>query len=294
MLVMRTSWGARDASGERRGTVTLQRRDATGTPRGAAVTVYDGPAPLAALAVRAGMAGVVLWRGGARPFVKLALVDLGAPELSRALSDAAAVGRSAVPARRGVRLVNFPRRAPRGYEPLAAVIAPDATADGFVVLFEEMGPTPDAEAHSTLAVVLRGGTQTSRVVPVPWALAAIGDAGDRYVLAVRYDGGSRDSTRLCFVTLSRDGQPQQHPWWGAPPDAVDDVQLVRTSAPDAGAATWSAVYRGSTGMRRIRGAPVDTTGQWGREAPAPAELGERAPGTPWTVVRSADGALRLL
>lgn len=293
-LVVRTSWAARDAHGERRGTVTLQRRAANGAPRGAAVLVYDGPAPLTALAVREGVAAIVLWRGGARPFFKLALIELGAPDVSRALSDATHVGRAAAPTRTGVRLITFQRRAPRGYEPLSAVIAADAVADGFVILFDEMGPTPDAEAHATLAVVGRSGRQTSRVVPVPWGLAALADAGDRYVLAVRYDGSSAESTRLCFVTLTREGQPQQHPWWGAPPDAVDEVQLVRTSAPAAVPATWAAVYRGGAGLRHVRRAPVDPSGQWGRDAPAPAELGERAPGLPWTVTRSADGTLRLL
>lgn len=292
-LVVRTSWAARDARGERRGTVTLHRRDAAGAPRGGTVTVYDGPAPLTALAVRTGMAAIALWRGGARPFVKVVLVDLTATEPSRTLSDRAAIGRAAVAVRAGVRLVTLPRRAPRGYEPLSAVIAPDAVADGFVVLHEEMGPTPEAEAHSTLSVVLRNGRQTARVVPIPWGLAAIADAGERYILAVRYDGGSAETTRLCFVTLSREGQPQQHPWWGAPPDAVDEVQLVRTNAPTATPATWAAVYRGGVGLRHIRAAPVDMAGSWGREAPAPRELGERAPGTPWAT-RTTDGALGLL
>ena len=59
------------------------------------------------------------------------------------------------------------------------------------------------------------------------------------------------------------------------------------------AASWVAVYRGGPGLRHVRAAPVDLSGQWGREAPAPRELGERAPGTPWTA-RSVDGALRLL
>jgi hypothetical protein len=292
-LLIRTSWAPRDARGERRGTVTLQRRDASGAPRGAALVVYDGPAALTALAVREGAAGVALWRGGARPFVKLALVDLNAADVTRALADRAQIGRAAVSARSGVRLVNLARRAPRGYEPLSAVITPDAVGDGFAVLYQEMGPTQNAEAHSTLAVVTRAGRPTMRVVPVPWSLAALGDSGDRYVLAVRYDGGTAESTRLCFVTLSRAGQPEQHPWWGAPPDVVDEVQLVRTSAPSA-APSWVAVYRGGgTELGKIRAAPVDMSGSWGREAAAPRELGERARSAPWTV-RSVAGALTLL
>jgi len=211
-LVLRTRWEGRATRGERRGTVTLERRDAAGAPRGAALTVYEGPAPLSAFAVRAGSAGVVLWRSGARPFVKLAIVDLGAPEVARALANRAQIAGPAVNARAGVRVVNLPRRAPRRYEPLSAVVTADAVGDGFAVLYQEMGPTPEAEAHSTLAVVTRAGRQSVRVVPVPWSLGAIGDAGDRYVLVVRYDGGSAETTRLCFVTLSREGQPQQHPW----------------------------------------------------------------------------------
>jgi len=279
--------------GERRGTVTLQRRDAAGAPRGAAVTVYDGPAPLSAFAVRAGSAGVVLWRGGARPFVKLAIIDLGAPDVSRALANRAQIAAPAVIARAGVRVVNLPRRAPRRYEPLSALVTADAVGDGFAVLYQEMGPAPEAEAHSTLAVVTRAGRPTTRVVPVPWSLAALGDGGDRYVLAVRYDGGTAEATRLCFVTLSREGQPQQHPWWGAPPDAVDEVQLVRTNEAPA-APSWVAVYRGGgTELGKIRAATVDMSGSWGREAAAPRELGERARAAPWTV-RSIAGALTLL
>lgn len=293
VLVMRTSWAARDARGERRGVVTLQRRDVAGAPRGASITVYDGPAPLTALAVREGLAGVALWRGGAHPFIKVALLDLSASGINRSLSDPALAHRAASPGRGELRLVTLPRRAPRDYEPLAAVITSDTAHDGFLVLFEEMGPTQGAEAHSTLSVVRKNGAQTGRVVAVPWSLAALADAGDRLVLAVRYDGNTADSTRLCFVTLSREGQPQQHPWWGAPPDAVDEVQLVQASGAAGTAASWVAVYHGGPGLRHVRAAPVDLSGQWGREAPAPRELGERAPGTPWTA-RSVDGALRLL
>ena len=297
-VVLQTSWQSREPNGARRGVVTLQLRDGAGAPRGATLTVYDGPAPMTALAVRAGVVGVALWRGGAAPFVKLVLIDLEAPEVRRALVDRALVGRAAVSVRAGVRVVPLQRRAPARYEPLATVIAPDAVGDGFVVLYQETGPTPDAEAHSTLAVAPRAGRPTVTVVPVPWSLAAIADAGARYVLAVRYDGGSRESTRLCFVTLTRAGQPEQHPWWGAPPDAVDEVQLVRTNAPTEATATWAAVYRGGGGMRHIRAAPVDMGGGWGREAPAPRELGERAQGTPWgvryVVEGAAVGALRLL
>lgn len=144
-----------------------------------------------------------------------------------------------------------------------------------------------------LAVVTRAGRPTTRVVPVPWSLAALGDGGDRYVLVVRYDGGSAETTRLCFVTLTREGRPEQHPWWGAPPDAVDEVQLVRTNAPPE-APRWVAVYRsGGTELGKIRAAPVDMSGTWGREAAPPRELGERSRTAPWTV-RSDAGALTLL
>jgi len=88
-------------------------------------------------------------------------------------------------------------------------------------------------------------------------------------------------------------RPAGPPWWGAPPDAVDEVQLVRTNEANA-ALSWVAVYRGGgTELAKIRAAPVDMSGSWGREAAPPRELGERARTAPWTV-RSVAGVLTLL
>jgi hypothetical protein len=225
------------AGGPKKTKVTLSQLDKKLATVGDAVVVYDGPGASTALGARDGAAAVALYRGGAQPFVKLALVDL---------------------ATRAVRLVDLDRTAGPDYAPTAAVLCADP--DGFTVLWQEqMRTNPQAEAHSTLARLKPDGTFVAKpaAVPIPWSLGAILDDGRGYTLAVNYDGASADQTRICFVTLTRAGQPEQHPWWGSRPAVVEDVQLAR----DGG--NVLAVYRSGASLLAV---PVDKTGQWGKEA----------------------------
>ena len=250
---------------ERKATVRVRQLDAKLAPRAAPVTVHDAGAVIATLAVRPGAAAVLLYRAGRDPRVQVALVDLAA-------------GTS--------RLVDLPRTAPSGYAPTAAVACGDP--DGFALLWQEQKVgDPGAEAHATLARIRPDGTfvQKAAAVAVPWSLAAIIDDGRGYTLALYYDGAAPDRTRLCFVTLTRDGKPEQHPWWGSRPGLVDEVQLAQ------GRGAIVAAYR-TGGGAIVSVVANETTGQWGKEAdpsrvlvpsaspPAPGARGETAAGAP--------------
>ncbi len=203
VVAARTALAAQ-ANGARTAKVTLALLDRklVAQASGAPIAVYDGPAASTELGVRDGAAAVVLYRGGAQPFVKVALVDLGT---------------------RAVRVVDLDRTAGAEYAPTAAVICADP--DGFTVLWQEqMRGNPQAEARSTLARVKVDGTFAARpaAVPIPWSLGAIVDDGRGYTLAVNFDGAAPDQTRICFVTLTRDGKPEQHPWWGSRPAVVEE------------------------------------------------------------------------
>jgi hypothetical protein len=238
VVATRTTLSAPGTGGARRGKVSLARFDKKRAPAGEAIAVYDGAAASTALGAREGAAAVVLFRGGTQPFVKVAVVDLTT---------------------RAVRTVDLDRTAGAGYAPTAAVVCADP--DGFTVLWqEEVRGNPQAEARSTFARVKADGTVLARpaAVPIPWSLGAIVDDGRGYTLAVNYDGTAPDQTRICFVTLTRDGKPEQHPWWGSRPSAVDEVQLV------AVAGKVTAVYR--SGGALLSAVADKTTGQWGKEA----------------------------
>jgi hypothetical protein len=238
VVAVRTVVTAPGTGGQRRGKVTLARLDKKLAPSGEAIPVYDGPAASTTLTVRDGAAAVVLFRGGAQPFVKIAVVDL---------------------AIRTVRTVDLDRTAGADYAPSAAVVCADP--DGFTVLWQEqMRGNPQAEARSTLARVKADGTVLAKpaTVPIPWSLGAIVDDGRGYTLAVNYDGAAPDQTRICFVTLTRDGKPEQHPWWGSRPSAVEEVQFVSV----AGKVT--AVFRSAGTLLSV--VADKSTGQWGKEA----------------------------
>jgi len=179
-----------------------------------------------------------------------------------------------------VRLVELPRTAGPDYAPTAAVATADA--DGFTLLWQEQKRgDPGAEARSTLARVKPDGTVTAppRAVPIPWSLAALVDDGRGYTLAVSFDGAAPNQTRLCFVTLSREGQPEQHPWWGARPDIVNDVQLALVDG------KVTAVYRGGPGSGSLLAVVADKdAGRWGVEGPPGRALATGvAPDAPFAV-----------
>jgi hypothetical protein len=262
ILAARTALTAPGVDGARRGKVTLTRLDKKLAPSGEAIPVYDGAAASTALAVRDGAAAVVLFRGGARPFVKIAVVDL---------------------ATRTVHTVDLDRTAGANYAPTAAVVCADP--EGFTVLWqEEMRGNLQADARSTLARVKADGTVISKpaTVPIPWSLGAIVDDGRGYTLAVNYDGAAPNQTRICFVTLTRDGQPEQHPWWGSRPSVVEDVQLVSI----AGKVT--AMFRSAGTLLSV--VADKSTGQWGKEAePSRTVSTGLQPGAPYALRAGAGG-----
>jgi hypothetical protein len=250
------------AHGPRQTKVTLARLTAKLAPVGDAIAVYEGPVASTALGVRDGAAAVVLFRGGAQPFVKVALVDL---------------------ATRGVRVIDLARTAGATYTPSAAAVCADP--DGFTVLWQEqVAGNPQAEARSTFARVKADGSLVAApaAVPVPWALGAIVDDGRGYTLAVSFDGAAPDQTRLCFVTLSRVGLPEQHPWWGSRAAVVEDVQLISV----AGRVT--AGFRSGGAVLSV--VADKDSGQWGKEAAASRTLvSGLTTDAPWALRVGASG-----
>lgn len=234
IIAVRTAVTA--SSGTRGGKVTLARLDKELAPTGEVITLYDGPAASTALGVCDGAAAVVLFRGGAQPVVKVAVIDL---------------------ATRVVRTVDLDRTTGADYSPSAVVVC--GGAEGFTVLWQEhMQGNPKAEVRSTLARIKADGTLIAKpsAVPIPWSLGAIVDDGRGYTPAVNFDGPRPDKTRVCFVTLTREGKPEQHPWWGSRPSVVEEVQLMRA----AGKVT--AVFRGAGTLLSVDA--DKSAGQWGR------------------------------
>jgi hypothetical protein len=227
------------ANGKLGAVVKVQPLDAKLANKGAAIKVYEGAYVISTLAVRPGSAAVLMYRGGATAFVKVGLVELG-------------TGKSTV--------VDLPRTAGAGSMPTGAVACADA--DGFTFLWQEQG-TGGGAAQGTIARVKADGTIVKKPTSVGmiWSLGAIVDDGRGYTLAVRYDGQAPDQTRIAFVTLTYDGTPEQHPWWGARPAMVGEIQMVMVK----GVAT--AVYRAGDATQSILAAPADKVkGQWGKEA----------------------------
>jgi hypothetical protein len=101
-------------------------------------------------------------------------------------------------------------------------------------------------------------------------------------VAVNYDGAAPNQTRICFVTLTRDGQPEQHPWWGSRPGVVEEVQLLSV----AGKVT--AVFRSAGALLSV--VADKTTGQWGKEANPSRTVGTGLqPGAPYALRAGAGG-----
>ena len=266
-IALQSTIGA-SADGSRTTTLVVQPLDGKLASKGKPIAVYDGPLVFATLAVRPGAAAVALFRRGTAPFAKIALIDL-------------AKGTSHV--------VDLARTAPEGYVPMSAVACADE--DGFTVLWQEQKfGSFDGEPHATMARVRADGTAVTKAsqVAIPWSLGAIVDDGRGYTLAVRYDGQTADQTRICFVTLGRDGRPEQHPWWGARPTVVDEIQLVMIDGAPM------AAYRAGAGGKSILAVAVDTAaGQWGKEAEASKDLAAKTPSAPFAV-RARSSAIELV
>lgn len=259
IVSVRTTWEP-----DKRASVMVGRVDDMGKALGETTNAYRGPAVLTTMAVRGTTVLVVLWRGGESPAVSAVVVELEGG---------------------AVRPVPLHRSAPKGYAPTSAVACVEG--DAFVVLWqEERAGDPSAEAHTTLARIKSDGTVAARVVPIPWALGAVVDDGRGLTLAVSYDGAAPDQSRLCFVTLSREGNPEQHPVWGTRTSVVGDVQLVRSGA------TVTAVYRGGADGRTLMSTVVAMNVQtWGREPDASKTLGTLAGSKPFAARADDKGAV---
>ncbi|AKF08085.1 hypothetical protein [Sandaracinus amylolyticus] len=165
--------------------------------------------------------------------------------------------------------------------PAAALVA--TTPDGFTVLVQEQDTrSPDADVVTTMTRIAHDGAliEAPRVVAIPWALGALAWNGRGYHLAVLWGGWGTEhagTARVCLVTLSEQGAPQEHPWWASTFDALSDVQLARR---DDGAMVL--VWRRGDAlavMAHVSSAP----GRWGAE-PAPAiEVARIAPDAPFAL-----------
>jgi hypothetical protein len=254
--------------------VVLTRVSSKLAPIGAPIELHKGTRLRTALGVRPDAVLVALVRSGAHPSVRFALLRLGpdgSPGAAPLVLDATA------------------RRTGNDSAPTAVVICPDP--EGFTVLWQEQSTRdPNGEARAYLGRIGVDGRwiAPAAAVPIPWAIGAIARTGDHYHLAVYYDGARPDQTRLCFVTLSAAGQPEQHPWWATPPEMVDEVQLQPVGSEVV------AYYRGGAHGAALRSVRVTTPGQWGTEPPAPADHGTIAAGEDYALRLAGSGEVEVL
>ncbi|MDQ3032886.1 MAG: hypothetical protein M3Y87_10750, partial [Myxococcota bacterium] len=172
--------------------------------------------------------------------------------------------------------------------PAAAVVAP--TPDGFTVLLQEQDTRdPNADVVTTMTRIARDGAvlEAPHEVAIPWALGALAWDGRGYHLAVLWGGWGTQhagSARVCLVTLSRAGAPEQHPWWASEFDALSDVQLVQR----AGGGAMLVVWRRSDGRRIAMHASTAAAG-WSVEPPPALDVARIAPDAPFVVIPEGDG-----
>jgi hypothetical protein len=157
------------------------------------------------------------------------------------------------------------RPSKRADYPFAVVATP--TPDGFTVFFQEVETNNPNEAHTYMVELDKTGAVTAeaREVAVPWALAAAAWNGKGYHLGLFYTGGG-DGVRLSMVSLTAQGQPEQHPDWASQPGLVSDVHLV------ASGGHIRAFYRAGVGDR-LNETDVTTIGQWGQVRTKAKDLG---------------------
>lgn len=269
-VLVRDTWQPRGRDGRRACEVTLQRYDARMAPVGRPQSVYRGAPVRAAVAVKGDSVLVAMVNGSATPFVKVAFVpERGAPTTVSVTRPGGGAG--------------------RGFSPSSVVVAD--TPEGFTVLWqEEPSDAGGRGAASFMAKVGPGGALSgaAQSVGVPWALGALAWNGHGYHLAAFYDGSTRGQTRICLVTLSPTGSPEQHPWWAAPPGDPSDVQLTNSPA------GMVALYRGGDDGSHVYTFVSAAIGQWGREAPAPRELGTVAATEPVGLRLDAQGAAQIV
>lgn len=156
-----------------------------------------------------------------------------------------------------------------GDYPFAVAIAP--LPEGFAVFFEEVQSDDPSAARTYLFRFDREGVplDAGHEIPVPWPVAAAAWNGHGFHLALTYPGGG-GGMRLSMVTLTAEGQPQQHPDWSSAAGFVADVHLVVAGD------HVRAFYRGGSGGDRLLESDVTAVRGWGSEPPRARDHGALA------------------
>jgi hypothetical protein len=276
LLRVRTRWDAARPGQPRTCTVRVERLAADGRTVAASRTVLQGPTVVPALAVSGDVALVAMVHEGAGAFVKLAFVDVPA-----------AGGLTVRP------VVTAPRPEAARTLPSWAVLASDP--EGFGILWQESNMVdPNDAAHSFLGRLRRDGSWSVRPheVAVPWPTAAMEWNGHGWTAALWFGGfggaGGPDGIRVCLVTLSLEGQPEQHPWWVSRPERVGEVQMLRT------AGGMEVVWRGGPEGTTLHSHRSEAVGNWGSD-PAPARAhGAIAEDEPFALREGAGGRVEVV
>jgi hypothetical protein len=240
---------------------------------GREVLLHDGATVRTALAATGDTLVVVVYHGGPHALARALFAHVRAGALTPgARVDLARDLASRRPALR----------------PASALVAP--TPDGFTVLLQEQDTRdPSADVLTTMTRLGRDGAvvEAPRQVAIPWALGALAWDGRGYHVAVLWGGWGTEhagTARVCLVTLSTAGAPEQHPWWASEFDSVSDVQLVQR----AGGGAMLLVWRRGDGERVAMHAS-SAPGGWSVE-PAPAiDVARVAPGAPFVAIAEGDG-----
>ena len=261
-----TRWTAVERRGQRSGSVSV-----TDVSTGRETELYTGPAVRtdAVVSDEALLVGMV--HAGARPFVKLVVVPmhdgvLGAPAVT----------------------VEAQRQGGTQFQPDTIVTCSEP--GGFAVLWQELSATDGRDARSYLGHVSTAGQWTAapRIVNVPWALGAMAWNGNGYSLALYYSQTSPEQTRICGVTLSREGTPEQHPWWASPQELVGEILVEHVGG------RLVAVYRGGADGRTIRSIDLSEQRAWGVEPPQPASHGPILDTQDFGVQVDSSGAIQVV
>ena len=229
--------------------------------------LYRGPATRATIVASHDLLVVPVIHAGVEPFVRAVSVTVDA--------GGRLVGR---------REHRLSSRIGGGYQPTQVLACTDG--DGVMVMWQEVRFAGGAaDARTFMARVAADGTlsEEAREIPVPWGIAAVVDNGAGYHLALFFDGQGPGQTRLCLVTLSRNGQPEQHPWWASAPELIDEVKLARIGG------RVVAAYRGGRDGRALRLLGSTAVGQWGVQPGPPTDLGSIAEDEEMLIVPGALG-----
>lgn len=158
---------------------------------------------------------------------------------------------------------------PNSRKDLPFAVAGTPTPTGFAIFFQEVQTDDPSAAHTYLVELDADGAPTgpAKEVAVPWSLAAAAYNGNGYHLALIYPGDN-GGMRLSMVSLSAEGQPQQHPDWASAGGFISDVHL---SVDDDG--KIHAFYRGGKAGDRLLESDVTQIRNWGTEPPKAKDHG---------------------